>query len=60
MSYQAKTFLVNLTCKELGPCKISHIGRCAFNLPQGEAGQANPHQILVDWFLCNKSSLEIS
>ena len=30
LSYQAKIFLVNLTPKELIPCKISHICRCAF------------------------------
>ena len=31
MLYQAKISLVNLTPKELTPCKISHICRCAFN-----------------------------
>ena len=25
-------FLVNMTPKELTPCKISHICRCAFNI----------------------------
>ena len=30
LSYQAKCFFVNLTPKELTPCKISHICRCAF------------------------------
>ena len=30
MSQQAKIFLVNLTPKELAPCKISHICRCVF------------------------------
>ena len=29
--YQAKVFLLNLAPKELTPCKISHICRCAFN-----------------------------
>ena len=28
LSYQAKIFLVNLTPKELTPCKISHICNC--------------------------------
>ena len=32
LSYQAKIFLVNLTPKELTPCKISHICPCAFKL----------------------------
>ena len=32
MSYQAKIFLVNLTPKELVPCKVSHICHCAFNM----------------------------
>ena len=32
LSYQAKIFLVNLTPKEITPCKISHICRCAFNI----------------------------
>ena len=30
LSYQAKIVFVNLTPKELTPCKISHIFRCAF------------------------------
>ena len=30
LSYQAKIFLVNLTPKELAPCKISHICCCTF------------------------------
>ena len=32
--YQAKVFLVNLTPKELTPCKISQISHCAFNVFQ--------------------------
>ena len=32
LSYQAKIVLVNLTPKELTPCKISHFCRCAFKL----------------------------
>ena len=31
LPYSAKIFLVNLTPKELAPCKISHICHCAFN-----------------------------
>ena len=30
MSYQGKIFLAKLTPKELAPCKLSHIFRCAF------------------------------
>ena len=32
LSYQAKIFLVNLTSRELTPCKISHICHCAFKV----------------------------
>ena len=32
LSYQTKIFLVNLTPKELTPCKISHICRCALEI----------------------------
>ena len=62
LSYQAKNFLVNLTPKELAPCKISHICRCTFNVKGlliifTDAGCCSKLALLhniVSFYLCPK------